>query len=608
MPTVAEYIATRLKQLGAEHLFCIPGNYAAEFLLAAQKIGIECVGTTNELEAGYAADAYSRYRGIGVCSVTYGVGSQSAYDAIAGAFVEFCPVVLVNGSPPLEKIENLRNRNILFAHAIDPLRTDRTIFHPVTVATAEITSAGNAPAEIDRVLQTCITLNRPVYLEVHQGIWSTDCDPPGPPIKPILPGKEEDDEQKEATDAVVTEVLARIKAANHPVIWGGEMLQRLGLAEPFAALVKKSKLPYTTTLMAKGLLPETDFSEQFIGVYDSKFTRQDIKTVVEQSDCLLALGTILSDFYADIAINSADRMILAAGDAVRVAGSLFPNVPLKYFLPKLVERWRRKDLTTPTTETLPGLAELVAVREAEPVAAAAGADDLPLTWTSFFDRMKTFVTDKMVVLTDTGLALFPSAELPITRPSGFLAQTAWLSIGYTCGATLGIALGVPEARAITLVGDGGFQMIPQSFSTLVRQKKPAVVFVMDNGLYGIEQFLIDEQILKKGERFYRDQLPEPSPFDVLPPWDYVKLGEAFGGKGFVVSTLAQLEAALKDVLKLKNVPALVAVKFEPHNLPRGIESVIQTPRPDELGEAEAAGVAAAPAPNDRTEIALGAFN
>ena len=76
MVTVAEYIAIRLKQLGAEHLFCVPGNYSAEFLLAAQKAGIECVGTTNELEAGYAADAYSRYKGIGVCSVTYGVGSQ----------------------------------------------------------------------------------------------------------------------------------------------------------------------------------------------------------------------------------------------------------------------------------------------------------------------------------------------------------------------------------------------------------------------------------------------------------------------------------------------------------------------------------------------------
>jgi indolepyruvate decarboxylase len=605
MPTIAEYIATRLKQLGAQHLFCIPGNYSAEFLLAAQQSGIECVGTTNELEAGYAADAYARYRGIGVCSVTYGVGSQSLYNAVAGAFVEFCPVVLVNGSPVLEKIDNLRNRGILFAHAIDPLRTDRTIFGPVTVASAEITSADEAPAEIDRVLRACITFHRPVYLEVHQGIWSKPCDAPLNPLAPDPPRREDEQDQIAATKVGVSEVLAQIKKAQHPVLWGGEMLQRLGLADAFGSLVKKSKLPYTTTLMGKGLIPETSFPRQFIGVYDSKFARKDIKEVVEQSDCLIALGTILSDFYAEIAINSAERMILAAGSAVRVGGSLYPNVPLKRFLPLLLERWGEKDLVNRAGHPLPGLLQLVEARKAKPAQLALAASSSPLTWRAFFDRLKTFLTEKMVALTDTGMGLFPSAELPITRAAGYLAQTAWLSIGYTGGATLGVALAVPDARPVALVGDGGFQMVPQAFSTLVRQKTPAIVFIMDNGLYGIEQFLIDEQILPAGKRFYRDKLPQPSGFDVLPRWDYVKLAEAFGGKGFVVATLAELEKVLAEVSKLKDVPALVGVRLDAHDLPPGIEAVVHTPRP-----AARAGFALdeLALPGARTQIALDAFN
>ncbi len=588
--------------LGAEHLFCIPGNYSAEFLLAAQKAGIECIGTTNELEAGYAADAYSRYKGIGVCSVTYGVGSQSLYNAIAGAYVEFCPVVLVNGSPLLVKVENLVNRGILFAHAIDPLRTDRAIFEPVTVAAAEITSPDNAPAEIDRVLRASITLHRPVYLEVHQGIWSADCQPPGLPLTPDPPTPEEEADQTAATNAVVTEVLNRINEARHPVLWGGEMLQRFGMADAFSQLVKKSKLPYTTTLMAKGLIPETSFPKQFIGVYDSKFARQDIKEVVEKSDCLVALGTILSDFYAEIAIASAEHMILAAGNAVRVAGCLYPNVPLQRFLPRLVSQWRAK---AQTRKVLPGLAQLVQARESVPARAELTANNQPLTWTSFFDRLKTFLTEEMLVLTDTGLALFPSAELPISRPDGYLAQTAWLSIGYTGGATLGVALAVPKARPVALAGDGGFQMVPQSFSTLVRQKKAAIVFILDNGLYGIEQFLIDEQILPDGERFYRDNLPQPSAFDILPRWDYPKLAEAFGGKGFVASTLAELEAVLAQVLKLKNVPALVAITLDSHALPSGIKAVVRSPRPAARPEA---ALEAAPVSPEHTQIALDAFN
>ena len=511
-------------------------------------------------------------------------------------------MILINGSPPLDKVENLRNRGILFAHAIDPLRTDQAIFEPVTEATVDITSAERAPLEIDRALRACITSHRPVYLEVHQGVWSATCDSPAGVLEANPATKEEEDDQIAATNAVVTEVLASIKKAKHPILWGGEMLQRLGLADSFRKLVKISKLPYTTTLMGKGLIPETSFPQQFIGVYDSKFVREDIKKVVENTDCVLALGTIVSDFYAEIYVRNEQNIILAAGKAVNVRRSLYPNVPLNRFLPRLIEKWKSNNVAG---ASLPGLAELVEARRGGSGRAALAAGDLPLTWTSFFDRLKTFLTEDMVVLTDTGLALFPSAELPIARPNGYLAQTAWLSIGYTGGATLGVALAEPKARPVALVGDGGFQMVPQAFSTLVRHKKPAILFILDNGLYGIEQFLIDEQILPVGKRFYRDNLPEPSAFDILPRWDYAKLAEAFGGKGFVAATLAELEAVLAQVSKLTDVPALVAVKLDPHALPRGIESIVH---PQRLAGFAGSAPDAASAPAEQTEIALDAFN
>ena len=64
-----------------------------------------CIGTTNEMEAGYAADAQARLNGIGVACVTYGVGSFSALNAIAGAYVERCPVVLINGTANADKAQ-----------------------------------------------------------------------------------------------------------------------------------------------------------------------------------------------------------------------------------------------------------------------------------------------------------------------------------------------------------------------------------------------------------------------------------------------------------------------------------------------------------------------
>jgi indolepyruvate decarboxylase len=609
MPNVAQYLAKRLLQLGVEHLFCIPGNYSAEFLLAAELEKIKCVGTTNELEAGYAADAYARYRGIGACSVTYGVGSQSLYNAIAGSYVEFCPVVLINGSPPLSKVDKLKHNNILFAHAIDPLRTDRLIFEPVTVAQAEITSADDAPAEIDRVLRACITQHRPVYLEVHQGVWYEECDGSTGELVLSPPTPEELIDQDVATAAVVKEVLQLLKEAKHPVLWGGEMVQRLGAEGLFRSLVGISALPYTTTLMGKGLIGESEFPKQFIGVYDSTFARSDITRVVEQSDCLIAIGTILSDFYANIAVNSADRLVLATRNSVTINRRVFTQVPLEGFLAGLIANWHQRRTLH---ETLPGLSTLVEKRSLRVAsfkstrsAEAAKQTPIPLTWDNFFERLGNLINDQMIVLTDTSLALFPSAELPINRPGGYVAQTAWLSIGYTGGATLGVALAEPDIRAVAIAGDGGFQMVPQAFSTLVRQDKAAIVFVMDNGLYGIEQFLIDEQILPKGQQFYRDKLPEPSSFDVLPRWNYEKLATAFGGRGFAVSTMSELDAAWKEVLALKDVPALIAVQLAPHDLPRGISAVVHPQK-----SARAAESAAVPAadPSPKFEVSFGSFN
>ncbi|MCA9188949.1 MAG: thiamine pyrophosphate-binding protein [Pirellulaceae bacterium] len=566
MPTVAEYLSLRLIELGADHLFSIPGNYTAEFLLSAQAIGIDCVGTTNELEAGYAADSYARYRGIGVCCATYGVGSHSLYNAISGAYVEFCPVVLINGSPPPSKFENLKHRGILFAHAIDPIRTDAKIFEEVTVASAVICDPFEAPQEIDRVLGECVKTSRPVYIEVLQGIWSAECDAPKAPLsKSIQHGPI----ANSAADVAAKLIMEKIHHARRPVIWGGELLTRRKLVDLFRALVRQSGLPYTTTLMGKGLIAETEFADQFVGVYDSKFAPQDVRDVVEQSDCLLALGTIMSDFYADVVINSKDRMILASDDAVRIGPVLYPNVPLSLLLPRLIELLGAE---RPSSE-LTGLQVLTERRAAMSQDAMERPSDSPITYDNFFKTVGRFLTEEHTLLVDTSLALFPSADLTIKRQGGYVAQTAWLSIGYTCGATLGVATVDPATKVLAIVGDGGFQMLPQSFSTLAKRGCDAVVFVLDNGTYGIEQYLVDMQILPPPERFFQNRLPAASFFDVLPRWDYAKLGEAFGGQGITVSKLADLERFLHDPGR---GPVLVGVSIDQHDLPAEIAATIPT--------------------------------
>ena len=98
--TVADYLLTRLQQLGLTKVFQVPGDYVSHFMSALDDFdGIDAVGEVNEMAAAYAADGYARYTGIGAVSLQYSVGTFSALNAIAGAYVERNPLVLISASP-----------------------------------------------------------------------------------------------------------------------------------------------------------------------------------------------------------------------------------------------------------------------------------------------------------------------------------------------------------------------------------------------------------------------------------------------------------------------------------------------------------------------------
>ena len=85
-PTVAEYVLTRLSQLGIDKVFGIPGDYAFSIDDAVEQIpALEWVVCANELNAAYAADGYARICGAAILTTTYGVGELSAINGVMGS-------------------------------------------------------------------------------------------------------------------------------------------------------------------------------------------------------------------------------------------------------------------------------------------------------------------------------------------------------------------------------------------------------------------------------------------------------------------------------------------------------------------------------------------
>jgi TPP-dependent 2-oxoacid decarboxylase len=164
--TVGRYLLSRLQRIGVKHVFGVPGDYNLDFLDAVLESPIRWVGNCNELNAGYAADGYARLNGVGAAAVTYGVGGLSILNAVAGAFAEHVPVIVINGAPPSRR----RESGALVHHLVSNYYLQLDIYRKITADATLLADPKSAPDEIDRVIRNCLALKLPAYLELPADI------------------------------------------------------------------------------------------------------------------------------------------------------------------------------------------------------------------------------------------------------------------------------------------------------------------------------------------------------------------------------------------------------------------------------------------------------
>jgi indolepyruvate decarboxylase len=547
--TVASYLIARLEELGIEHLFNVSGSYCSGLLAElARNSRLKAVFTTYEMEAAHAADAYARIKGFGAMCGTYGVGALSALNGVVGAFVERCPVVVINGSPSARQLDLEVEYGIMFLHSTGRLKTDLAIYSQVTAATAVIERAEEAPDRIDEVLIACMTRRRPVYIEISQDLWGQPCALPVGKLSAALTPVNADSLSECLDDA-----MARLASAQRPVLWAGEELDRWQLHDEFAGLLRASSVPYVTTLAGKSVLPET--TRGFLGVYDGRFATPDLQEFVERADFVIALGTTITDFVGDAVAKDYGSMILASQGGVRIGHHIYRDVGLREFVVGLTQRLGSHGAAPPPWEG--------AALQAR--GAGFGPGDSPMTFDLLFARMSDFVRGKRVIA-DTGLSLFGSAGLPIADRQGYLSQSIWMSIGYSLGASVGAACASAK-RPVVFVGDAAFREGPQALSTLVQYKLPAVICVMNNGIMGIQQFMGHPQ-------YYDGPNGQPDYYNVLRRWDYSALAGALGAHYARAGTLAEFDQALRQADELTDGPILIDVMLDERDIPSVIRHTI----------------------------------
>jgi indolepyruvate decarboxylase len=516
--SIAEYTLTRLAQLGVDRLFGVPGDYAFPINDAAELVsGLSWVGCANELNAAYAADGYARVRGAAILSTTYGVGELSALNGVMGSKAQRLPVFHLVGMPS-ERIQKL---GLLTHHNLGDTAYDR--FQPLSAAASGVQAVltpSNCVAELERVIQEALRQSRPAYVVISEmeAILPVLGEPVnGPPLCRIR----RQQSVPEELEAAVVSILHRLGRAQRPVAMVADLTRRYGLRRQVEAFLTRSNLPAALAPFDKGCIDES--LPQVIGLYAGETSSPPaVRARVEEADLVLDIGGVVpADLNTAGWTSDVDprRRVTLHDDWVRVGDKVFLHAALEDVLNALLER------VTPR----PGSHGLAV--DIPPVVGEA-AD--PLSSATFYPRLRRQLRAGDTLLIETGTCLTHLLPMPLPKGVDAEVQGLWGSIGWGTPACMGAAMAKTSGRAWLVTGDGAHLLTLNELAVMGRYGVKPVLFVLNNGLYGIE-----DVISERGHGY-----------DDLAKIHYHLLPEAFGCQGWLtaqVATVRELDEVLRRI-------------------------------------------------------------
>ncbi|MGZ8238151.1 MAG: alpha-keto acid decarboxylase family protein [Methylobacter sp.] len=517
--TIGQYLLKRLYDAGVKHIFGVPGDYVLGFYDLMVKSPIQHIGTTREDTAAFAADGYARCVGMGALAVTYGVGALNTVNAIAGAYAESSPVVVISGAPGVRE----QRDDPLIHHRFGPFSFQREIFERITCATVVLNDPVIAFRQIDRAIETARRLCKPVYIEIPRDLVMAEGYPiPAEAAEPFA------SDQTALSEAVAeaTELLAKSVS---PMIIAGIELHRRGLQGALVELVERARLPVVATLSGKSVIAERH--PAYLGIYEGAMSSENARYIVEQSDLLLMLGVTLNDVDTGIYTAKLDphHMIRAALDEVVISAHHYPHVALADFLSALVRSVKTRSEGFPSTPAV-----LQAKGFPEP--------NRPMTIARLVERLNQALSPEMIVVCDVGDCLFAAIDLQVHEQSEFFASSFYATMGFAMPAALGAQIARPDHRVLILVGDGAFQMTGTELSTFARHGLNPIVVVFNNCGYSTERGILE------------------GPFNDISCWRFDRLGEVFGPlNGYDAATEEAFEEALMTSLNNRTMPSIINV-------------------------------------------------
>ncbi|MBU4490307.1 MAG: biosynthetic-type acetolactate synthase large subunit, partial [Actinobacteria bacterium] len=351
----------------------------------------------------------------------------------------------------------------------------------------------------------------------------------------------------------IKEAAKLILSAERPVMYAGGGVVSSGASRELRKLARLLGLPVTTTLLGKGVFPETDrLSLGMLGMHGTSYAN----FVMMETDLIIAVGARFDDritgrldtfaphakvIHVDIDPAEISKNVRAqvpiVGDAKKVLSEMLAALEPE------VEAGKGKDLK-------PWHRQIREWKKEYPLVVPEGGLRPQFVVSEIYRVTK----GKALIVTEVGQNQMWAAQFyKSTRPRHFLSSGGLGTMGYGFPAAIGAKVGCPDSLVIDIAGDGSIQMNVQELATAVINKIPVIVAILNNGYLGM--------VRQWQELFYNKRYSHTDLQTSVSP-DFVKLAEAYGAKGIRVTGPEEVAPALRQAFKAK-VPVVIDFVVEP---------------------------------------------
>jgi len=532
---------------GVDYIFGYPGGAVLHIYDAIfQQDKVKHILVRHEQAAGHMADGYARSTGKpGVVLVTSGPGATNTVTAIATAYMDSIPMVIISGQVATHLIGDDAFQE-----------TDMVgVSRPIVKHSFQVRHASEIPAIVKKAFYIASTGRPgPVVVDVPK-----DCTLPAEKFPYEYPARIKLRSYNPPTRGhagQIKKAVDELLLAKRPVIYsGGGVVQ--GNASPLLVeLARLLNFPVTNTLMGLGAFPGSD--HQFLGMLGMHGT-YEANMVMHHSDLILAIGARFDDRITNNVKKFCPnaKIIHIDVDPASISKTIVADIPIvgavEPVLTEMLAILRQQGVNHPNAEAITAWWKQIHEWRAYHGLRYAPAAPGEMKPQQVVEMLYKVTEGKSIITSDVGQhQMFAALYYKYDRPRQWINSGGLGTMGFGLPAAMGCLFAHPGESVVCITGEASIQMNIQELSTCLQYGLPVKILCLNNRSLGMVKQWQDMQYEGRHSHSYMESLP-----------DFVKLVEAYGHVGMKITDPAQLESKMREAMAMKNRLVFMDVYVDP---------------------------------------------